>query len=427
MPKRHRSGDEEKWAACNARPARWARVASRVVDTTKKLADWLSHLVLRGPSGEARATLTFGEDGSPSLLIVIAPTKGKSREKVHVPKRFQPELADFATLALVDKALLELLAREYVGTGDGGLSLLIGTEIGPPMGNAFAVDEGRGLAWLGDWGFLRRVDLKTGLVTSIPLGDFPAVREVCVGKDGGVWILADRDTAKTDGPYRAPTGPKVTFGILRASGAEGGSLEIRHVVAVPRNAADHVCMCLSMSRDGSMLVPDEEGFAHLRPDTSLVRKYPCEPMKHGGAVAAISNNGRLIAVTGAEGRIDVHEVASGNVRALTLDMEDASSIAVHDDGTVDVGTRTPNHHFHRIPKKGPMKTVPDRAAHYTPSPDGAFVYAAQDGVLTRWTLEGEAVATWPVIGGSRGSPVFVGAKSLYVRTGRGVLMRIDLE
>ena len=407
------------------------------MDSTRTLAGWLADLVMRGPSGEARATLTFGDDGSPSLLVVTTPTKGKLREKVHTPKRFQSELGEWATTHLVDKALLDLMAKGFVGKGadprgSRGLSLLLGTEIGPPMGAAFAVDEARNIAWLGDWGFLRKVDLLTGLVTSLSLGDYPAVREMRIGPDGAVWLLADRDTEKPEGPYRAPAGPKVAFGVLRMGAGSPfapGAIEERLVVSVPRNAAPRICTCLSLARDGAMLVPDEEGFAHLRKDGTLVKTYASAMLTHGGAVAALSPDGRTIAVTSAVGRIDVHDVKSGAVRTEKLEMEDASSLVVHDDGTVDVGTRGPDHHFHRIPAKGATLTVPDRAAHYTAAPPGSdrpFVYAAMDGALTRFKLSGESEAIYPVIGGSRGSRVFLGENDIYVHTARGVLMRIGM-
>ena len=402
------------------------------MDLSRKLAAWLGDLVFRGPSGEARVTLTFDDGGAPQLLVVVTPRKGKPREKLHVPKRFQPELADIAAFQLADKALLDLFAKDFVGTGTtGGLELVLGTEIGPPMGAAFAIDEARGVAYLGDWGFLRKVDLATGVVTSLALGAYPAVREVRVGPDGAVWLLADRDSEAPEGPYRAPSGPRVTFGVLRLgpkAAMDPSALEERFVVTVPRNDVARICTCLAVARDGSMLVPDTEGLALVRADGTQVRTFSTP---HGGAgpsFAALSHNGKLVAVTNGVGQIEVHDVSAGKIRIERLEMDEASSLVVYDNGTVDVGTRAPNQHFHRIPSRGPTLTITDHAAHYAstvPGENPAFVMAAMDSELRQRDFEGKVLATWPVLAGQRGSRVWIGKKGVYVHTGRGVLMRID--
>jgi hypothetical protein len=293
------------------------------------------------------------------------------------------------------------------------------TEIGAPMGQAFAVDEARGVAWLGDWGWLRRVDLVSGAVDSTSLGEFPAVREVVVDSSGAVSLLADHDVDQpsTDG-FRAPAADEVRFVVLRLVGA---ALEPRVDLRLQRGQVERVVLSLCAASDGTWLVPHADGIAHVRADDTVIARYPGGRLKYYGARAAISPNGRWIAVASRSGEITIYDPTGGPSERRTLEMDDVLSLAVRDDSTLDVGIGTPDFNFHRLPPSGPPLRIEARSARYAATPDA--IYSSSDSTLTIWDAKGEQPATRPIIDGDRGSRIVVTDRALYLRTSSGVFQR----
>jgi hypothetical protein len=385
---------------------------------------WLDALVFSAvdhPGTSARLRLERGEDGSPRVIVTTTAASGKARQRVLAARRFEPSLAEWATTNLVDKAILELLRKGLVGAAPAGLDLLVLTEVGPPLRQAFAVDEARQVAWLGDYGWLRRVDLRTGAVTSIALGDHPAVYGLDVDEDGAPWLLVEQDTVAPDGPFRAPAGPVLRYEVRRLV---AGAFEPCATVRIPRAQHPTLVRSLGLARDGTAIVPHADGLAHVRRDGTTLATFAAGPMTHWGPCAAISPGGGWIVHTARSGELRLHDTRARTSTSLMLEMDDVMSLAVHDDGTVDAGLATPGWDFVRLRPSGARVRVDARATEYGTSPDLRAIYSSKDHALTEWNERGEPVVTRPIAGGSRGSRIVVTERAIYVRTSLGVFQRM---
>jgi hypothetical protein len=331
-----------------------------VADSIERLGRSLATLTFR-TLGEAASTLvlelTPAEDGRPSITSTTTPPKGKPRAKVETLKKPLPN-GEWHTNSLIDKAVLAALKKGLVGVSaaPGAPDLILLTKIGPPMSEAFAVDEARGVAWLGDWGQLRRVDLGTGAITSTPLGDHPAVSDMAVAPDGSVWLLADHDDAQPDGQFRASTvGKQQRFALQRY---DGTALETRF--AFVEGQVRRVHLTLAIASDGTLLVPHAEGVARVRLDGTVIRVYGTDAPEPR---AALSPNGRWVAMTPAKGEVAVHDTHSGTVALHGLDL-DLDFLAVRDDGAIDLAANVPRTVFQRLAFSGEARSVKPPAPTY---------------------------------------------------------------
>jgi hypothetical protein len=395
-----------------------------VADSIERLGRSLATLTFR-TLGEAEPTLvlelTHGEDGRPSITSTTTPLKGKPRAKVETLKKPLPN-GEWHTNSLIDKAVLAALKKGLVGVSAAPAApdLILLTKIGPPMSEAFVVDEARGVAWLGDWGQLRRVDLGTGAVTSTPLGDHPAVRDLAVAPDGAVWLLADFDDAEPDGQFRAPTvGKQQRFALLRY---DGTSLETRF--AFVEGQVRRVHLTLSIASDGTLLVPHAEGVARVRVDGTVIQVYGTDAPEPR---AVLSSNGRWVATTPAAREVAVCDTGSGAITRHRLEV-DLDFLAVRDDGAMDVAANAPRTVFQRIALSGEAQSVKPPAPRYphrfAASPDGGTIFTSDTYGLCAWDLSGTQLAWVTLIGGHKESRVAVTERAIYVRTYGGVFQRI---
>lgn len=364
----------------------------------------LADLVLRADAATARLVASRKADGTPTITLAVTPASGKPRTKA------------FST---IDGALCAALAGGFVGAVAATGTLLVHTEVGATMGSQFAVDEPHGRAWLGDWGWLRRVDLRDGRVTSLPLGHHPAVREMVGDGRGGVWLLADEDReAPTEG-FRAPAGAVLRFVVLHC---DGERIERRHTIECGRE--ERVALCLSLSRadDGTLLIPRRGGFALVDASGAEVRTFAVDAMKYWGPRAALSPSGRRLAYTAGIGKLALVDLERDAEVVLELAMDDAMALVVHDDGVVDVSVGTPNWDFLRLDAGGRIAQVNHRAASYAASPDRRWVYSGGDAWTATEVATG-ALREGPIVGAARGPKLAVTGESLYLRTSRGVFQR----
>jgi hypothetical protein len=407
------------------RSLRDALVSPFVAGAIERLGASLATLTFGAP-GEAAPTVVLelthaAEDGRPSITSTTTPPKGKPRIKVETLKKPLPN-GEWHTNSLIDKAVLAALKKGLVGVSatPGAPDLILLTKIGPPMSEAFAVDEARGAAWLGDWGQLRRVDLGTGAVTSTPLGERPAVSDMAVAPDGAVWLLADYDDVQPDGQFRAPTvGKKQRFALLRY---DGTALETRF--AFVEGQVRRVQLTLSIGCDGTLLVPHAEGVARARLDGTVIQVYGTDAPE---PQAVLSPTGRWVATTPTQGEVAVHDTHSGTVARHRLDL-DLDFLAVRDDGAIDVAANTPRTVFQRIALSGEAQSVKPHAPRYphrfAASPDGMTLFTSDTYGLCAWNLGGEQLAWVTLIGGHKESRVAVTERAIYGRTYGGVFQRI---
>lgn len=364
----------------------------------------LDALVLRSDAATARLIASTKKDGTATITLQVTPTAGKPRKKA------------FQT---IDKALCAALADGFVGTVAATGALLVHTEVGATMGSQFVVDEPRGCAWLGDWGWLRRVDLREGRVTSFALGDHPAVREMVGDRRGGVWALVDEDSGPVIDGFRAPAGDVLRFAILHC---DGERIEKRRAIEVARDERAPLCLSLSRADDGTLLVPHRGGFALVDPAGATLRTFAAGETKYWGPRAALSPSGRRLAYTAGVGKLALVDLERDHEVVLDLEMDDAMALVVHDDGVVDLSTGTPNWDFQRLTERGRIAHVTHRAASYAVSPDRRWVYSG-DGMWTATDIVSDEQREGQIIGMAKSPKLAVTADHLYIRTSRGVFQR----
>lgn len=364
----------------------------------------LDALVLRGDTATAGLVASAKKDGSATITLCITPTSGRPRKKA------------FPT---IDRALCAALGEGFVGTVAATGALLVHTEVGASMGSVFAVDEPRGCAWLGDWGWLRRVDLRDGRVTSIALGDHPAVREIVSDRAGGAWALVDEDTAPVVDGFRSPAGDVLRFAVVHC---DGERVEKRHVVETSRDEVKPLCLSLSRADDGSMLIPHRGGFALVDPGGAVMRVWAVGDTKYWGPRAALSPNGRRLAYTAASGRLAIVDLERDDEVVIDAEMDDAMALVVHDDGVVDLSAGTPDWDFQRFDARGRLARVTHRAASYAVSPDRQWVYSC-DGLWKATNVVTGEERNGQIIGAARAPRLVATAEHLYIRTSRGVFQR----
>ncbi|MDC0715768.1 hypothetical protein [Nannocystis bainbridge] len=364
----------------------------------------LDALVLRKEDATGGLVASAKADGTPTITVSVTPTRGRPRKKAY------PTL---------DKALCAALADGFVATVAATGALLLHTEVGATMGSRFVVDESHHCAWLGDWGQLRRVDLRDGRVISFALGDHPAVRGLVGDGAGGVWALVDEDTAPPSEGFRAPAPELLRFAVLHCDGA---NVERRHRIETSRSEPRPLCLSLGRADDGSLLIPHPGGFALVDPAGALVRAWAVGATKYWGPRAALSPSGRRLAYTAGSGRLALVDLDADDEVVLDVEMEDAMALVAYDDGVVDVSTGTPNWDFQRFDRRGRIAHVGLRAASYAVSPDRQWAYSGEGLWTATHVLTGEQ-RSGQVLGATRAPGLAVTADHLYVRTSRGVFQR----
>ncbi|MDC0666994.1 hypothetical protein [Nannocystis radixulma] len=364
----------------------------------------LDALVLRRDDATAALVASAKKDGTAALTLSVTPTAGRPRKKA---------------FPIIDKALCAALADGFVASVAATGALLVHTEVGATMGSQFVVDEPHHCAWLGDWGFLRRVDLRDGRVTSFALGDCPAVRELVSDRNGGVHALVDEDTTPPTDGFRAPAGDLLRFAVLHCDGAH---VERRRVFETSRSDPQPLCLSLARADDGSLLVPHPGGFALLDPAGAVVRAFAVGETKYWGPRAALAPGGRRLAYTAGAGRLALVDLERDVEIVVEAAMDDAMALVAYDDGVVDVSTGTPNWDFQRWGAAGRIASTSHRAASYAVSPDRDWVYSC-DGLWKATNLRTGEQRDGQIIGAARAPKVVCTAEHLYIRTSRGVFQR----
>jgi hypothetical protein len=297
--------------------------------------------------------------------------------------------------------------------------LIASTEVGPPLGHAFAVDAKRGVAWLADWGALRRVELSTREVRSFPTGPWRALRDVCVGPDGAPLVLAEVDTDTTDPKWRAPAPGTPVFGVLRL---EGENLRpIARAAGNPVRAPVPPAISLSCAEDGTFVGPHDRGLGIYRASGELERVLPAQTTKYHLPYGAIDESGGYVAVTRGDGRIVRFTRPLPFETVLEGPFTGVDRLQVRSDGAVwFIGN---DHHLHRLNIDGELRSyAPHVIQSFALSSDGATVFVGQSqsgaGVLDVATGQLRAIRS-----GNIQSVKW--AEALYVRTSEGDLLRIE--
>lgn len=305
-----------------------------------------------------------------------------------------------------NQAIEEALARGYVGTVEETGTLLVQSEIGMSAHAAFAVDELRACAWLGDAGYLRRVDLTDGALRSVAIAQRPIVRDVIADGAGGAWALVEDDD-----------GRKTRYIVIHCDG-----VRITYHSAVDESAHTPVCPCISRADDGSMLVPHDDGFALLGARGAVIRTWKVGGTSTWGPRAALARNGAWLAYTVAARKLAVVDVKRGVERIHQGTFEDVMALEVHGDGVVDLSTGSPAWEFQRFALTGLAARTSHRASAYATSPDRRWVYScAQAWEAT--DLEQGTRWTGAKVGAAKGAAVTVTEAHLYARTVGGVFQR----
>ncbi len=370
------------------------------------------------------------EDGRPLAVVTTHNAKGKARERrVRHNASFEGSLVESAKQSVRDRAIRDLLKAGFVvrPSRDTLLKLVVGTEVGPPMGLAFAVDEERGCAWIGDWGFLRRVDLQTAEVTSVALQGWNAVRQVAVESGGTPWVLAELDPmSANESRWRAPSEGGVLHAVLRVEGS--AVVPVVQVQEFPR-ARPPIGRALSIATDGTRVFPHPEGVGIYRPEGTLERVLPLEHTTYNSACAAMDPSGRWVATTQGDGQLSLLDLQSGAETRRSGPFAGVEHLQVFSNGTVDVVEGSGARAMYRCPPDGPARKLAADSTAYTSSPDGGTLYALQRGgtcdAIDAQT--GESTRCFPVLGMATSGKVYASAKALYMRTDLGVFLRVALD
>lgn len=392
-----------------------------IIDASLRLAHAVSRLVFLMPrtsGGTARLLLEVDAEGLLSLRTVTTTASGKVREKAEKPDKFGLTFG----YRLVDKVMRSLMRKGMVGRAEshsGETNLVLLTAVGPPLRGAFDVDEARHAAWLGDWGALRRVDLETGEVTSIPLGACGAVYEVNVEADGVVTLLAERDEAPPTGPWRAPASATVRFAVLTWDGV---ALTSRYEIEVPSLEVQYMARTLSSSRNGTRVVPHPKGAALLDASWNELATYELRPLHQGGPTAAISPNARWVATTGTGAEVVLHDLLTGESTTRLVDYADVTQLRVNDEGTVELLGAGPLWDFRTLTRAGDVRSVEGKSSRY--GADAESVYSVDQHELHLWDRSSaEKRASIPTLGGIVNSRIIVTETAVYTRSDQGVFQR----
>jgi hypothetical protein len=303
---------------------------------------------------------------------------GEKSKRLKHSGRYDESLDEFAVASVADKALVHLLRERFVvkPPQDGPLELLVSTEVGPPISYAFAVDDARGCAWIGDWGVLRRIDFASGEIRDLALGDFRGVHDVVVEADGGVLVLAAREEEAT-GNWLPPSNGSVKLGVLRS---DGSTLEIL-VTADGRLGADvdppvgSLAVATGQTAAlGTFVGPHDEGLGLYAKDGALLRRFSVRRPRGSNACGSIDPNGRFVVVTSGECTLTRHDLQSGNETLIRGEFDGVLQASVLVDGTVLVlGT---DYDVYCVGDRG-SRRLGLRTARFHPTTDGHSIVAIQ--------------------------------------------------
>ncbi|MDI1431421.1 hypothetical protein [Polyangium sorediatum] len=382
----------------------------------------VQRVLFTGPSGlSARIAIEKDDTGRPEAVVT---TSGGAKEK---SKRFKHSgyyselMYETALDFVIDKALVHLSKQRFIvkPPQDGALDFLFPTDVGPSTTNAFAVDEARGCAWIGDWGVLRRVDLASGEIRDLSLGDYRDIRDVIVDVDGRVLIHALRaEPAKGMWLPPLPPGSSTKQGILRSDGSE---LEIL-VTADGRlhGAIDPPACSLALASSGSagagaFVGPHDEGLGLYDRAGELLRRFSVKAQGTSNAAGAIDPDGGFVVVTSADGKLTRHDLQRGDETTLRGDFAEARQLAVLADGTTLV--LGADYDIHCIGPHGPSGKLGVRATQFSITPDRQSVVVAQHPqVVTMIDIAtGNARFELTTIGADKPSRAMVVGNHVYAR------------
>lgn len=361
----------------------------------------LKSLCFEHPAKNEKARI-LESDGS--TVVETTNAKGKSRQKT-VKGYDAPQ-----------KALMELLRKGFFVCDNG--TLVLHTEVGPPLGHCFCIDELRDVAWLGDWNALRRVCLKTGQIQSFDTQPFCGIRKMAVDSEGKVWLLAQTGPVDPSSAWLEPTDSQ-EFGVLTADVA--GSPELWHSYIVERPFFKTTGAFLGLC-EGGVLVPRPGGAALLDRHSKEVKiSLETGQMKHWSPQAAIDPSGRHLAVTKSPNCLEILDHLSGTREKLAGEFDDVLHLEVDCNGRVQASTATPHWDFQILQAGEMTMTLGNRSGSYFCR--GNHLYNATNSRGKILEVSGSECAEFEVLGGIKASPLFVTESFLYARTSLGVFQR----
>lgn len=343
----------------------------------------LRSILFAGPSAlSARITIETDDGGRPTAVVTTSGggAKEKSKRFKHSGK-YDTSMHEFAVGLVVDKALSHLTKQQFIvrPPQDGALDLLIPTAVGPIVTYAFAVDEERGCAWIGDWGVLRRVDLASGEVRDLSLGDYRDVRDVVVEADGRVLVHALRaEPATGEWLPPVPPGTSTTQAVLRSDGSDLEVLvtaEGRLNASVDPPACSFALASGGPAGAGGFVGPHDEGLGLYDRTGELVRRFSLKRPETSTAAGAIDPDGRWVVVTNGDGKLTRHDLQSGEETALRGEFAGVLQLAVLSDGSALVlGT---DYDIHAVGARGSSRPFGVRTAQFTLTADRKSVAVVQ--------------------------------------------------
>ncbi len=384
-------------------------------------------------AGGATARVSFGSEADGRPVATVTTTDGKGRQRARKVKhagRFDAAYRELAADALARKVLADVLGRGFVlrPPQNGDVDLAVATEVGPPLGYAFGVDEARGVAWVADWGALRRVDLASAEVHATSLGDWRGAREVTLSPDGTPLVLAEFFPAPVKGAWLPPALGKAKFAVLRVAGDDVTPLVT--AAGNPVGAVDPPACALGCATDGTFVGPHDEGLGIYRGDGELERVVAVRAGQHHLATGAIDPSGRWVAASRGEGLVARYDRQTGAEVPLAGPFEAIAQLAVRADGRVyaRVYALTGGHDVVSLEPGRPPRPFGLRTGTFSLSADGCLVFAitGRDAVAVVDADTGREVATVVPLGGDL-KRVASGSSRLYTRGAGGLFQRVAVR
>jgi hypothetical protein len=309
-----------------------------------------------------------------SYLLRWQDEAGKLRRKT-----FKKQWAQDAQRACVNFAFKQ--GFFLPAPGAQGLRWMTATHEPFPVGPLFAVDRAQQQVWVGDTGFLRRVQPGSCQVQALPLGGNVKPRGLSCSPLGHVaaLLLVEERPLSGSSPWLAPSQGDDELVLVRV---EGDTL--RPVHRLPFDVRASVVDCASVSARGTVLGPHQEGAAIFGERDEVLRSFAVARTNHHLPRAALSPCGAVAAYTAPGGAVGFLDVDSGEHRLVEAGFSQVHRVLVGASGAAYVsGFLEPYWGVYLVkPGQAPRWVSPDVLA--TPALDESGVWEADmDRVFLR--------------------------------------------
>lgn len=324
------------------------------------------------PARDAQLT----QSAPTSYLITWLDEAGKKRRKTFKKKWLED--ARFAAQRFAFQQGFVMPAP-----GAQGLQWLMTTHEPFPVGPLFAVDRAARQVWVGDTGFLRRIQPGTCQATHIALGQNARPRAVACSSAGHVAALLEVEAAPItgDSPWRAPSTGDSELVLCMV---EGDQLRPLHTVPFPAGAS--VLDRVSVSRRGTLLGPHQDGAAIFDAQGQVLRSFPVARTQHCTPKGALQDSGALVAHTAPNGALGFLDVDSGQHSLVEAGFSQVHRVQVGDSGAAYVSGICQYWGVYQVrPGQAPRRVSPNVLA--TPTLDESGMWEAESDRVYLRSLE----------------------------------------